>query len=433
MRAIVVGAGIGGLTATLSLRRAGHEVTLIEQSRQLTEIGAGIQLAPNATRVLRRLDLLDAVAEQSTRPAHMSFRTWSDGSEICRYVIGREAEEEFGAPYLQVHRADLQQALAAAVPPESLRLATAVVGIDQDDTAAHVTTASGERLDADLVVAADGIRSAARQWLFGADEAVFSHTVAYRALLPAADVADLDLPEYAGWLGPGRHVVHYWLRRGELLNVVAVFVTDHAAQESWTARAEPGEQLRTFSGWDPRLLTVLDRAGQVLRYGIYTRAPLTRWHVGRVTLLGDSAHAMVPSRPRARPRPSWTRPCSATASPARHPTRCPKRSTDTSAGGSRPPRPCRPVPPARATTTTCRTAPRPRRATPAWSPSRPRTGSARTRPPGRWTSWPTADHPPSTNPIPRSPLPPTAPAPPRPPNVTARPLARPVPCPTLSR
>ncbi|WP_069766267.1 FAD-dependent monooxygenase [Streptomyces sp. LUP47B] len=294
MRAIVVGAGIGGLTAALSLRRAGHEVTLVEQSRRLTEIGAGIQLAPNATRVLRRLDLLDAVAEQSTRPANVSFRTWSDGSEICRYVIGREAEEEFRAPYLQVHRADLQQALAAAVPPESLRLATTVAGIDQDDTAAHVTTASGERLDADLVVAADGIRSAARQWLFGADEAVFSHTVAYRALLPAAQVADLDLPEYAGWLGPGRHVVHYWLRRGELLNVVAVFVTDEAAQESWTARAEPGEQLRTFSGWDPRLRTVLDRAGQVLRYGIHTRAPLTRWHVGRVTLLGDSAHAMVP-------------------------------------------------------------------------------------------------------------------------------------------
>ncbi|MFI8076030.1 FAD-dependent monooxygenase [Streptomyces sp. NPDC086033] len=294
MRAIVVGAGIGGLTAALSLRRAGHEVTLVEQSRRLTEIGAGIQLAPNSTRVLRRLDLLDAVAEQSTRPAHVSFRTWSDGSEICRYVIGREAEEEFGAPYLQVHRADLQQALVAAVPPASLRLGTAVVGIDQDDTAAHVTTANGERLDADLVVAADGIRSAARQWLFGADQAVFSHTVAYRALLPAAEVADLDLPEYAGWLGPGRHVVHYWLRRGELLNVVAVFVTDHAAQESWTARAEPGEQLRTFSGWDPRLRTVLDRAGQVLRYGIHTRAPLTRWHVGRVTLLGDSAHAMVP-------------------------------------------------------------------------------------------------------------------------------------------
>ncbi|MFD3616297.1 FAD-dependent monooxygenase [Streptomyces sp. NPDC058676] len=293
MRAIVVGAGIGGLAATLSLRRAGHEVTLVEQAPRLTEVGAGIQLAPHATRVLRRLDLLDAVAAQAARPSHISFRTWSDGAEICRYTLGREAEDAFGAPYLQVHRADLQHALAAAVPPRSVRLNTLVVGIDQDDELAHVTTASGERLGADLVVAADGVRSAARQWLFGADEALFSKTAAYRALLPAEEVADLDLPDTGVWLGPGRHFVHYRVRRGELLNVVAVFRAE-AAQESWTARAEPGEQLREFDGWDSRVRTVLERAGQVFRYGIHTRVPLTRWNVGRVTLLGDSAHAMVP-------------------------------------------------------------------------------------------------------------------------------------------
>ncbi|MFE9438953.1 FAD-dependent monooxygenase [Streptomyces sp. NPDC006602] len=293
MRAIVVGAGIGGLAATLSLRRAGHEVTLVEQTSRFAEVGAGIQLAPNATRVLRRLDLLDAVAAQAARPSHLSFCTWSDGSEICRYTLGREVEVEFGAPYLLLHRADLHQALAAAVPPRSLRLNTAVVGIDQDDESAYVTTAGGERLGADLVVAADGIRSAARQWLFGADEAVFSKTAAYRALLPADEVADLDLPELGVWLGPGRHFVHYRLRRGELLNVVAVFGAE-AAQESWTARAEPGEQLHVFDGWDSRVLKVLERAGQVFRYGIYTRSPLARWNIGRVTLLGDSAHAMVP-------------------------------------------------------------------------------------------------------------------------------------------
>ncbi|MEV0557628.1 FAD-dependent monooxygenase [Streptomyces sp. NPDC050597] len=299
MRAIVVGAGVGGLAAALSLRRAGHEVTLVEQAARFTEIGAGIQLAPNATRLLRRLGLLDAVAAQAARPSHVSFRTWSDGAEICRYALGRAAEDAFGAPYLLLHRADLHQALAAAVPPSSVRLNTVVVGIDQDEESARVTTASGERLQADLVVAADGIRSAARRWLFGPDEAVFSRTIAYRALLPADEVADLGLPDLGLWLGPGRHFVHYWVRRGELLNVVAVFTAEaeaeaHAATESWTARAEPGEQLREFDGWDSRVLSVLERAGQMFRYGIHTRVPLARWNVGRVTLLGDSAHAMVP-------------------------------------------------------------------------------------------------------------------------------------------
>ncbi|MGW2379206.1 FAD-dependent monooxygenase [Streptomyces sp. NPDC001658] len=293
MDAIVVGAGIGGLAAAVSMRRAGLDVTLVEQTPRFTEIGAGIQLAPNATRVLRRLGLLDAVAAQAARPAVLSYRTWSDGSEICRYALGREVEEEFGAPYLLLHRADLQRVLAAAVPAGSVRLDTPVVGVDQDEESAYVTVAGGERLRADLVVAADGVRSAARQWLFGADEAVFSGTAAYRALLPAAAVADLDLPDVALWLGPGRHFVHYWVRRGELLNVVGVVET-RAAPESWTARAEPGEQLRRFDGWDSRVLAILERAGQMLRYGIHTRAPLTRWGVGRVTLLGDSAHAMVP-------------------------------------------------------------------------------------------------------------------------------------------
>ncbi|MER6158955.1 FAD-dependent monooxygenase [Streptomyces sp. NPDC001868] len=293
MRAIVVGAGIGGLAATLSLRRAGCEVTLVEQAPRFTEIGAGIQLAPNATRVLRRLGLLDAVAARSVRPSRLSFRTWSDGGEICHYALGREAEDAFGAPYLQAHRADLHEALAAAVPPGSVRLNSVAVAIDQDDDSATVTTAAGERLEADLVVAADGVRSSARRWLFGPDEALFSGTAAYRALLPAERVADLDLPEYALWLGPGRHFVHYRVRRGELLNVVGVVGTD-AARESWTARAEPEEQLRAFEGWDPRVRSLLGRTGTVLRYGIHTRAPLARWNLGRVTLLGDSAHAMVP-------------------------------------------------------------------------------------------------------------------------------------------
>ncbi|MEV5531408.1 FAD-dependent monooxygenase [Streptomyces prunicolor] len=292
--AIVVGAGIGGLAAALSLRRAGCAVTVVEQVPRFAEVGAGIQLAPNATGALRQLGLLDAVAARAARPSHMSFRTWSDGTEICRYTLGREVEDAFGAPYLQVHRADLHQALAAAIPPDSVRLSTTVVAIDQDDDSASVTTTNGEHLTADLVVAADGIRSPVRRRLFGADEAVFSRTAAYRALLPAHEVTDLDLPPFGVWLGPDRHFVHYWVRRGELLNVVAVFRTETPAQESWTAQAEPGEQLTEFEGWDPRPLSILERAGRVFRYGLHTRTPLARWNTGRVTLLGDSAHAMVP-------------------------------------------------------------------------------------------------------------------------------------------
>jgi salicylate hydroxylase len=293
VRAIIIGAGIGGVAAAISLRAAGVEVTLLEQAPQFGEVGAGLQLAPNATRVLRRFGVLDQVAAVAGRPSGLSFRTWSTGAEICRYTLGPELEAEFGAPLLQVHRADLHAILVGALPPGCARLGVHVVGTGQDDRSAWVDTADGERLGADLVVAADGVRSQARQWLFGPDQALFSGTAAYRAVLPAAAVADLDLPENASWLGPRRHFVHYWLRGGELLNVVAV-VASPERPESWTAQAGPGEAVREFAGWDPRLVTVLDRAGTVFRWGLYTRAPLVRWSVGRLTLLGDSAHAMVP-------------------------------------------------------------------------------------------------------------------------------------------
>ena len=294
MKAIVMGAGIGGLAATISLQQAGVEVVLLEQAPRFGEVGAGIQLAPNATRVLRRLGLLDAAGAIAARPEHLSFRRWSDGQEICRYTLGAELESEFGAPYLQVHRADLHGLLADAVTAGSVRLGTTVTGLGQDSSRAWVDTADGERITADFVVAADGIRSLARQWLFGADQPVYSGTAAYRAVLPAAEVADLDLPENASWLGPGRHFVNYFIRGGELLNVVAVVQCEEPGTESWNEEAPPGEALREFHGWDHRVASVLERAGTVLRWGLYTRAPLPRWNVGRITLLGDSAHAMVP-------------------------------------------------------------------------------------------------------------------------------------------
>ncbi|CAM5242100.1 hypothetical protein SALBM311S_08314 [Streptomyces alboniger] len=309
MRAIVVGAGIGGLTAALSLLRAGHEVTLVERTSRFTEVGAGIQLAPNATRVLRRLDLLDAVAAQAARPAHVSFCTWSDGTEICRYTLGRAAEDTFGAPYLQVHRADLHTALAAAVPPGSVRVNTDVVGIDQDDECACVTTAGGERLRADLVVAADGVRSAAPPVaLQGADEAVFSRTAAYRALLPAAEVAHMDLPRNTGiwlWTGPAlRPLLGTWWgtaqHRGRLHGAGGTGVMDRTGR---TGRAAARVRRVGPSGAQP----LEPRGG-----GVPLRHPHAVPATPGGTPGGWPCWATAPtrwcrSRPRARHRRSWTR------------------------------------------------------------------------------------------------------------------------------
>ncbi len=391
MRAIVVGAGVGGLAATLSLRRAGHEVTLVEQAARFTEIGAGIQLAPNATRLLRRLGLLDAVAAQAARPSHVSFRTWSDGAEICRYALGRAAEDAFGAPYLLLHRADLHQALAAAVPPSSVRLNTVVVGIDQDEESARVTTASGERLRARTWSwpptgygrrPAGGCSARTRR--------SSRRTIAYRALLPADEVADLGLPDLGLWLGPGRHFVHYWVRRGELLNVVAVFTAEaeaHAATESWTARAEPGEQLREFDGWDSRVLERprTRRADVPLRhpYAGAARAverrpgdPAGRQRPRDGAVPGPGRGSGDHGRGRTRRRPHG-------CDPGRGPRRA--RPVRTPAPGHRHAA-CRPPPRGRATTSTCRTVPRPRHGTPACRRTRTSTSSCPRRRDGRWTS-----------------------------------------------
>lgn len=294
MKVVIVGAGIGGLTAALALGSRGVPTTVLEQSSVLAEVGAGIQLSPNATRVLQRLGVFTRLARAAVFPADLTFRRWRDGTVIARRKLGPALEREVGAPYVQVHRADLHAALVDALPDGcTIRLATRVVGVEQDGSSATAVSADGRRLSADVIIGADGIHSAVRASVFGSESPEFSGTVSYRAIVPAERLADLEFPDNSSWLGPGRHFVHYWVRGGQMLNIVTA-VRAEKAYESWTAQVDPAEGLAVFAGWDPRVRGMLERVTALYRRGIFTRRPLQTWSEGRVALLGDSAHAMVP-------------------------------------------------------------------------------------------------------------------------------------------
>jgi salicylate hydroxylase len=298
--AIVVGGGIGGLTAALALAAKGTRVTVLEQASELGEIGAGIQLSPNATRVLFALGLERELGEVAFRPRAVEARTWKRGLALSRVPLGDAAVREFGTPYFHVHRADLIGVLARAVAARSeiaLRLGTACERALGDERGAAVALASGETLRADLVVGADGIRSAVRESLFGPEQPRFTGNVAWRGLVPASALAGADVPPVAAlWMGPGAHFVHYYVRGGALVNFVGVVERGDWREESWTARGAKSELLRDFSGWHPTVRAIVKLAPEdgCFRWALFDRDPLSRWSRGCATLLGDACHATLP-------------------------------------------------------------------------------------------------------------------------------------------
>ena len=296
MQAIVVGAGIGGLAAALALRAAGLEVAVYEQADALREVGAGIQLAPNATRLLHRRGLAGALARAGVKPDAIEHRRWQDGRVLLRQPLGDTCERAFGAPYYHVYRPDLLAVLADALSAGVVRLDHRCVGIDQDDAGVTLTFASGATARAPVVIGADGIHSTVRARLLGAESPRFSGSIAYRGLVPAERVTDLRLPRCStGWLGPDRHFVHYFVGAGgRLLNFVAIVPAGAWRVESWSATGDVADALAEFEGWHPTVRAILAAADRTHRWALYDREPLATWSVGRVTLLGDAAHAMLP-------------------------------------------------------------------------------------------------------------------------------------------
>lgn len=311
---VVAGGGLGGLTTALALRQRGLRVTVLEQAPQLGEVGAGIQTAPNASRILLGLGLRRQLEAIHTEPQDQVRRRWQDGAVIAQLPLGDRVKREYGAPYWHYHRADLHRVLLDACrdpdgpgPVVEVHTDAKVVDVDRTEPARPVAiTADGRRVAGDVLVGADGVRSSVRDAMGLPDTLVFSGEMAYRALIPgdkiAADPATrflLDRFHSTIWYGPDRHLVHYFVRGGEYLNVVAIVPNTLDVGRTWTAPATADEMVDAFPGWDDRVAAMLSKAegsggDTASKWAMFRRRRDPVWVDGHVALLGDACHAMLP-------------------------------------------------------------------------------------------------------------------------------------------
>jgi salicylate hydroxylase len=299
-KTMIIGAGLGGVTLGAAMLQQGFDVELFEQAPALGEIGAGIQLSPNACRVLRALGILDEIIAVAARPTEYRFRLFDSGEVLQTIPLGAEYEALHGFPYLAVHRADLHRALAnrfLELGPD--RLHVGAKAVDFEETADHVSVrfANGDVREGELLVGADGIKSLVRQKILGKADVQYTGDQAWRAMVPAERIPEHLRPAAVDvWVGPGRHTVIYPLRRGELINMVGCVEYEASGEESWS-RPRPWEELKAdFAGWHDEVQAVIDAADrdQCYRWALNIREPVRNWGTRRAVLLGDSVHATLP-------------------------------------------------------------------------------------------------------------------------------------------
>ncbi|WP_270934373.1 FAD-dependent monooxygenase [Falsiroseomonas oryzae] len=297
-RILIAGAGIGGLSAALALLRHGIDVEVVEQAPELKEVGAGVQISANGSRALALLGVAGAVTETSCEAAGKEIRLWNSGQTWKLFDLGAESVARYGSPYLTVYRPDLLAALLGgvrAIKPDAVRLNARLAGFRDTGEGVEVTLEDGRSLHGAALVGADGVHSRVRVGLFGADEARFSGLVAWRGLIPMERLP-AHMHRFVGtnWVGPGRHVVHYPLRGGALMNFVGIVERDDWQVESWTARGTTAQLAGDFAGWHADVQAMIHGIEDPHVWALKLRDPLPRWSVGRVTLLGDACHPTLP-------------------------------------------------------------------------------------------------------------------------------------------
>ncbi|WP_027943877.1 FAD-dependent monooxygenase [Amycolatopsis taiwanensis] len=294
-RIAIVGGGIGGLAAAAFLRREGFDSTVYEQASRLGEVGAGLVVAPNAARQLRKLGVLDALRERAVQlDTGWEFRRWQDGTVLSAENLADACERRYGEQTYTAHRADLLRVIEALVPPENIVLGHKCVAVEPG-ARPRLRFADRQAVEADVVIGADGVHSVVRGALFGATPATYSGLCAFRALVPAEEAPGFARrPAQTLWIGPGHHLVHYPVSSGEQVNLVAFAPAGDYTMESWTATATVEEFLAEFAEWDGRLVDLIRAGGTPGRWALLDRAPLSHWSEGGTTLLGDAAHPMFP-------------------------------------------------------------------------------------------------------------------------------------------
>jgi salicylate hydroxylase len=295
-RIAILGGGLAGLAAAAALARFGLEAEVFEQTPALSEIGAGVNVSPQAIMALRAIGLGDKIAGVANVAPGTLTRDMNTGAQLD-YRDQTSAEARFGAGVHTFHRADLLQALASGVDRRSIHLGYRLVGLEEQPEGAKLLFANGATRQADVVIGADGVHSLLRRTLYGDDSPAYTGQMVWRALLPGSEVpAEVMGPSgHVQWLGSGRHFFAYYLRGRDVVNIVTQEDTDQWVEEGWSIPGDPDDMRASFPNPEPLLATLLDRVTQCSKWGLFTRPLTDNWGRGRIALIGDAAHAMLPN------------------------------------------------------------------------------------------------------------------------------------------